>query len=271
MTPRTREGVSPRAALRATRRAAAVRGRVHDRASAGRWPRRVRDGAVRSGALRNGERNMSGANVVLPGGPAEAEISTAVLTRTGCRRGRRAAVVWSRWHMFAWLPAAVLGMAAWGAEEAHTVPYVPSAAAEGYAGLVRIESRSARVRAQVRVVAVDDAGQRRGGGSSDAGREARRSSSRSMRWSPGDTSLGLTGTGPGEGDWRLELTTALDIEARAYARVGRFPDGAARRGAADGRSRAAAVPPRRRCAAAQRAAAGERGRRAGDGGGAGRR
>ena len=34
----------------------------------------------------------------------------------------------------------------------------------------------------------------------------------------GDASLGLAGTGPGQGDWRLELTTELDIEARAYAR-----------------------------------------------------
>ena len=34
----------------------------------------------------------------------------------------------------------------------------------------------------------------------------------------GDASLGPTGMGSGEEDWRLELTTELDIEARAYAR-----------------------------------------------------
>ena len=154
--------------------------------------------------------------MVLPGGPAEAETSTAVLTRTECRRGRGAAVVWSRWHMFAWLPAALLGMAAWGAEETHTVPYVPSASSEGHAGVVRIESRS-EVSGQVRVVAVDDAGQRMEAGLLNLGAKAAVEFEIDALES-GDASLGLAGTGPGEGDWRLELTTELDIEARAYAR-----------------------------------------------------
>ena len=159
---------------------------------------------------------MSGANVVLPGGRAEAEASTAVLTRTECRRGRGAAVVWSRWQMFAWLPAALLGMAAWGAEETHTVPYVPSASSEGHAGLVRIESRSA-VPGEVRIMAVDDAGQRMAAGLLTLGAGAAVEFEMAALES-GDASLGLAGTGPGEGDWRLELTTELDIEARAYAR-----------------------------------------------------
>ena len=63
-----------------------------------------------------------------------------------------------RLGMFARVAAALFGLFAWGAEEAHTVPYVPSAAA-GHAGVVRIESRSG-VSGQVRVVAVDDAGRR---------------------------------------------------------------------------------------------------------------
>ena len=159
---------------------------------------------------------MSGANMVLPGGRAEAEASTAVLTRTECRRGRGAAVVWSRWHMFAWLPAALLGMAAWGAEETHTVPYVPSASSEGHAGLVRIESRSA-VPGEVRIMAVDDAGQRMAAGLLTLGAGAAMEFEMAALES-GDASLGLAGTGPGQGDWRLELTTELDIEARAYAR-----------------------------------------------------
>ena len=46
-----------------------------------------------------------------------------------------------------------------GREDVHTVPYVPSAASEGHAGVVRIESWSG-ASGQVRVVAVDDAGQR---------------------------------------------------------------------------------------------------------------
>ena len=118
--------------------------------------------------------------------------------------------------MFAWLPAALLGMAAWGAEEAHTVPYVPSAAAEGHAGVVRIESRSSRL-GEVRVVAVDDAGQRVEAGRLTLGAGAAAEFEIAAMES-GNAALGLTGTGPGEGDWRLELSTELDIEARAYAR-----------------------------------------------------
>ena len=159
---------------------------------------------------------MRGANVVPRGGPAEAETSKVVLTRTGRRRVRRAAVAWSRWHVLAWLPAAAVGMAAWGAEEAHTVPYVPSASSEGRAGVVRIESRSA-VPGEVRIMAVDDAGQRLEAGRLTLGAKAAVEFEIDALES-GNTSLGLTGTGPGEGDWRLELTTELDIEARAYAR-----------------------------------------------------
>ena len=118
--------------------------------------------------------------------------------------------------MFAWLPAALLGMAAWGAEEAHTVPYVPSAAAEGHAGVVRIESRSG-VSGEVSVVAVDDAGQRVEAGRLTLGAGAAAEFEIAAMES-GNAALGLTGTGPGEGDWRLELSTDLDIEARAYAR-----------------------------------------------------
>ena len=118
--------------------------------------------------------------------------------------------------MFAWLPAALLGMAAWGAEEAHTVPYVPSAAAEGHAGVVRIESRSG-VSGEVSVVAVDDAGQRVEAGLLTLGAMAVIEFEAGALES-GAAALGLTGTGPGEGDWRLELSTELDIEARAYAR-----------------------------------------------------
>ena len=82
--------------------------------------------------------------------------------------------------------------------------------------MVRIESRSG-VSGQVRVVAVDDAGQRMEAGrlTLDAG-AAIEFETGAME--SGDASTGLTGTGPGQGDWRLELSTDLDIEARAYAR-----------------------------------------------------
>ena len=122
--------------------------------------------------------------------------------------------------MFGWLPAALLGMAAWGSEDAHTVPYVPSAASEGHAGVVRIESRSA-VPGEVRIMAVDDAGQRVEAVRLMLGAGAAVEIEMSAMES-GNASLGLTGTGPGEGDWRLELSTDLHIEARAYARSESF-------------------------------------------------
>ena len=96
------------------------------------------------------------------------------------------------------------------------VPYVPTASSEGHAGLVRIESGSA-VSGEIRVVAVDDAGQRAEAGVLTLGAGAAVEIEMSAMES-GDAALGLTGTGPGEGDWRLELTTELDLEARAYAR-----------------------------------------------------
>ena len=114
------------------------------------------------------------------------------------------------------MAAGLFGLFAWGAESAHTVPYVPSASSEGHAGLVRIESRSSRS-GEVRVVAVDDAGQRMEAGrlTLDAGRGDRvRNGCDGVRGRVD----GADGDGTGPGDWRLELTTELDIEARAYAR-----------------------------------------------------
>ena len=121
-----------------------------------------------------------------------------------------------RLGVFARMAVAVCGTCAWCAEVAHTVPYVPTASSQGHAGFVRIESRSPRS-GEVRVVAVDDAGQRMEAGrlTLDAG-AAIEFETGAME--SGDASTGLTGTGPGQGDWRLELTTELDIEARAYAR-----------------------------------------------------
>ena len=134
-----------------------------------------------------------------------------------CQRCESGAVVgWSTWPWFARMVVLALGIGAWAADSLHTVPYVPSASSEGHAGLVRIESRSA-VSGEVRVAAVDDAGQRVDAGVlSLAARSALQFGISALE--SGDASLGLAGTGPGEGDWRLELTTELDIEARGYAR-----------------------------------------------------
>ena len=154
--------------------------------------------------------------VAMTGSSEKTVISPVFWNGTECRQRRGAAVGWSTWRMFARMAVALFGTLTWGAEKAHTVPYVPSAASEGHAGVVRIESRSA-VPGEVRVVAVDDAGQR-----VEAGRltlHARTAVEFEMAaMESGDASLGLAGTGRGEGDWRLELSTDLDIEARAYAR-----------------------------------------------------
>ena len=110
----------------------------------------------------------------------------------------------------------LFGVSALGAESMHTVPYVPSASSEGHAGLVRIESRS-EMSGEVHVAAVDDAGRRMEAGALTLGSRSAVEFEASALES-GDASLGLAGTGPGEGDWRLELSTELDVEARAYAR-----------------------------------------------------
>ena len=114
------------------------------------------------------------------------------------------------------LSALLIGLSARGAEEVHTVPHVPPASAEGHVGVLRIESRSAFAGA-VRIVAVDDAGRRTEAGELTLGARAAVEFDAAALES-GDASLGLSGTGPGEGGWRLELATELDIEARAYAR-----------------------------------------------------
>ncbi len=126
--------------------------------------------------------------------------------------------VWRHPHLF-WL-LSLFGLCAWAAEEVHTVPYVPSASSEGHVGVVRIESRSADA-GEVRIAAVDDAGRRTEAGAVALGPRAAVEFDMEALES-GDAALGLAGTGPGEGDWRLELTTELDIEARAYARSDGF-------------------------------------------------
>ena len=114
------------------------------------------------------------------------------------------------------LLALLASLGAWGTEAVHTVPYAPSASSELHAGLVRIESRSG-VSGEVRVLAVDDAGRRVEAGRLTLGAGAAVEFEIGALES-GDATLDLEATGPGEGDWRLELSTDLDIEARAYAR-----------------------------------------------------
>ena len=136
---------------------------------------------------------------------------------------RRSRVVEVSEHCMAWCGVSgllLISVFSWAAESVHTVPYVPASSSEGHAGLVRIESRS-EFSGEVRVVAVDDAGRRVDAGALTLGSRSAVEFEASALES-GDASLGLAGTGPGEGDWRLELSTELDIEARAYARAEGF-------------------------------------------------
>ena len=86
---------------------------------------------------------------------------------------------------------------------------------------MRIVNRSARA-GTVRIDAVDDVGDRFGPASLALGSRATVHFN-SSDLEAGNASKGLsTGVGDGQGDWRLVLTTALDIEALAYIRT---PDG----------------------------------------------
>ncbi len=102
---------------------------------------------------------------------------------------------------------------------AHHVPLFPAASRGlGQRGLVRVVNRSPRA-GVVRIDAFDDAGTRRGplelavvsGGASHLDSED---------LELGNAALGLSGSaGAGEGDWRLELTSDLDIAVYAYVRA----------------------------------------------------
>ncbi len=97
-------------------------------------------------------------------------------------------------------------------------PLLPSASNPLREGFVRIVNPSTQS-GEVRIVAVDDAGWHSapvtlGIG---AGASAQFTSS-DLEW--GNAALGLSGaTGPGTGDWRLEIASDLDIEVLPYVRA----------------------------------------------------
>lgn len=99
----------------------------------------------------------------------------------------------------------------------HVVPLFPAASDTGPQGLVRIINHSDQS-GTVDIVAIDDAGTRVEGLSLSisAGHAAHLDSD---DLESGNAESGLSGsTGPGEGDWHLELTSDLDVEVQAYAR-----------------------------------------------------
>ncbi len=102
--------------------------------------------------------------------------------------------------------------------ETHRLPLLPAASDELREGLVRIVNHSDES-GSVAVTAIDDTGRSFGPVTvrMAAGQAIRFSSTDLER---GNAALGIAaGIGNGQGDWRLELDTALDIEALAYVRT----------------------------------------------------
>ena len=104
------------------------------------------------------------------------------------------------------------------ARQQHTLPLVRSADAPQQ-GFVRIINRSGRA-GTVHIHGIDDSGRRAGPLTLDLGAEATAHfNSRDLE--QGNSAKGLSGRslGDGEGDWRLELTSELDIVPLAYLRT----------------------------------------------------
>ena len=114
---------------------------------------------------------------------------------------------------------ALLSAMATSAQPEHALPLVMSATNLDRQGFVRVVNHSYRS-GSVQIHAVDDSGERFGPVSLSLNpRAAAHFSSRDLE--RGNASKGLSaGVGDGEGDWRLELDSVLDIEALAYVRTG---------------------------------------------------
>ena len=103
------------------------------------------------------------------------------------------------------------------AQQQHSIPlFNPAGSVQQ--GFLRIINRSERA-GTVRIHAVDDSGERFGPATLSIGAMAT-AHLNSMDLEAGNPGKGLSaGVGDGEGDWRLELSTDLDIEPLAYIRT----------------------------------------------------
>jgi len=102
--------------------------------------------------------------------------------------------------------------------ESHSIALFPSASDPVRQGFARVINHAAHG-GEIRIVAVDDAGNRKEPItlSVDARQTAHFNSDDLER---GNAGKGLSGAvGSGKGDWRLELTSDLDIEVLAYVRT----------------------------------------------------
>ena len=101
----------------------------------------------------------------------------------------------------------------------HTLPFVTPASNVGQPGFVRVINRTNRG-GSVRIVAIDDTGRRFGPVNMWLpGRHTRHFSSRELEQGVNRQLTGLSaGVGNGTDNWRLELSTTLEIEPLAYIR-----------------------------------------------------
>ena len=104
------------------------------------------------------------------------------------------------------------------AETMHTIALFPSASHDTRQGFARVINHSVDA-GEVRIVAVDDEGRRADPLSlAIDGRQTVHFNSDDLE--SGNEDKGLSGgIGSGEGDWRLELTSGLDLEVLAYIRT----------------------------------------------------
>ena len=110
------------------------------------------------------------------------------------------------------------GTASAGTGAAHRIPFFPSASdAHGRQGIAHVANRSAHS-GEVLIVAVDDTGRRYGPLALYVGANGTaRIDSDDLE--NGNADKGLFGAaGPGVGDWRLELSSGLDVEVQSYVR-----------------------------------------------------
>ena len=100
----------------------------------------------------------------------------------------------------------------------HVIPLLPPASTSSHQGFVRLINHSER-EGRIRILAVDDSGSRFGPVFLYLGaKQSVHFTSRDLE--RGNLSKGLSGgVGNGQGNWRLELETTLDIEPLALVRV----------------------------------------------------
>ena len=104
------------------------------------------------------------------------------------------------------------------ADEPHRVPLFPSMSDGFRQGLVRVINHANR-RGTVRIVAIDDAGERHGTATLSVGPD-QVVHFNSDDLDEGNPGMGLGGgVGATDGDWRLELASELDIEVLSYIRT----------------------------------------------------